>query len=310
MMRKNYLTFILLILVLCFSSTINYAQVTDIDGNTYNTVIIGTQEWMAENLKSTRFSNGDVIPNVTDINDFYYQGAPAWAYYANNSSNGDIYGKLYNGFVATDNRNCCPTGWHVPTDAEWITLRNFAGGEAIAGGKLKNSNPWNGTDDYGFNAMPGGLRYALAGDLNEGSLFGQGFWWSSEYVSSVDIYFYRAETFATNFYRAAENYTLGMSIRCIKDSGLSIDDNGIGLKKSFVYPNPFSSTATLVLNSSFNGSIILKIFNANGQLVKEISKASGQNVTIDSNGLTEGFYFYTVQTDDNKTENGKFIIKK
>lgn len=303
-MKKNYFIFLL-----SLSSFITFAQVDDIDGNSYATVIIGTQEWMAENLRTTRFSNGDPIPNITSVNDFYYFGAPAWTYYANNSSNDVIYGKLYNGFVAVDSRNCCPTGWQVPSDADWTTLVDFMGGEALAGTKLKNSTVWNGTDEVGFNAMPGGLRYALAGDLNEGTLFGQGFWWSSEYSSSVDIFFYRAETFSPNFYRSAENYTLGMSIRCVKSTSLGLNENSSDFQESFLYPNPFSSTATLVLNNNLEGNIIIKIFNTTGQLVKEIFESADTSVTINGDGLSEGFYFYTVNANDNRILNGKFIIK-
>lgn len=303
-MKKNYFIFLL-----SLSSFITFAQVEDIDGNSYATVIIGTQEWMAENLNTTRFSNGDPIPNITDINAYYNAGEPAWAYFANNISNGDIYGKLYNGLVAVDSRNCCPTGWNVPTDTDWTTLVDFMGGEAVAGTKLKNSTVWNGTDEVGFNAMPGGLRYALAGDLNEGTLFGQGFWWSSEYSSSVDIFFYRTETFAPNFYRSAENYTLGMSIRCIKDASLGLNENSSDFQESFVYPNPFSSAATLVLNNKFEGNITIKIFNTTGQLVKEVFESANNSTTIDGAGLSEGVYFYTVNTNDNRILNGKFIIK-
>ena len=303
-MKKNYFIFLL-----SLSSFVAFAQVDDIDGNSYATVIIGTQEWMAENLNTTRFSNGDPISNITDINAFYNAGEPAWAYYANNISNGDIYGKLYNGLVAVDSRNCCPTGWKVPTDSDWTTLVDFMGGEAVAGTKLKNSTVWNGTDEVGFNAMPGGLRYALAGDLNEGTLFGQGFWWSSEYSSSVDIFFYRTETFTPNFYRSAENYTLGMSIRCIKDASLGLNENSSDFQDSFVYPNPFSSTATLVLNNKIEGSITIKIFNTYGQMVKEVFESANNSITIDGTGLSEGFYFYTVNTNDNRILNGKFIIK-
>lgn len=302
-MKKNYFIFLL-----CLSCFLTLAQVEDVDGNSYSTVIIGTQEWMAENLRTTKFSNGDLIPNITSVNDFYYSGSPAWTYYANNSDNDVIYGKLYNGFVAVDSRNCCPTGWKVPSDNDWTTLVDFMGGEAMAGTKLKNSSVWNGTDDVGFNAMPGGLRYALAGDLNEGTLFGQGYWWSSEYSSSVDIFFYRTETFTPNFYRSAENYTLGMSVRCIKDSSLSLKGTS-DFQESFVYPNPFSSTATLVINNKIEGNRTIKIFNTNGQLVKEVFKSASNSITIDGAGLSDGFYFYTVTTNNNKILNGKFIIR-
>jgi len=153
------------------------------------------------------------------------------------------------------------------------------------------------------------LRYALAGDLNEGTLYGQGYWWSSEYSSNVDIFFYRADTFTPDFYRSAENFTLGLSIRCIKNTILGLNENSPDFQESFVYPNPFSSTATLVLNNKFEGNITIKIFDTTGQLVKEVFESANNSVTIDGDGLPEGFYFYTVNTNDNRIINGKFIIK-
>ena len=297
-------------ILLSFSYLITFSQVEDYDGNSYETVIIGTQEWMAENLKTTSFSNGDPIPNVPGVNDFYYYGAPAWAYLNNNVSNDAVYGKLYNGLTAVDNRNCCPDGWHVPTDADWTTLVNYMGGEAVAGTKLKNSTSWNGTDEVGFNALPGGLRYALAGDLNAGTLFGQGFWWSSEYSDATRIFFYRTETFTPNFYRSAEQFLLGMSIRCIKNASLALKDSNQNNRHSFVYPNPFSTSTTLVLNNKIAGNITIKIYNTTGQLVKQMFKPANNVVTINRDGLSDGFYFYSVYTNDNRVLNGKFIVKK
>ena len=306
--KKRYFN---LLVLLSFQSALIFAQVVDIDGNSYQTVVIGTQEWMAENLNTTKFSNGDPIPNVTDINAYYSYGAPAWAYYANNASNGAIYGKLYNGFVAEDNRNCCPDGWHVPTDADWTTLSDYMGGEAVAGDKLKNSTVWNGTDDVGFNAMPGGIRYALAGDIQEGTLFGQGYWWSSDRnpANTNQIFFYRINTYNPNLYREAQPYTLGMSIRCIKNSSLGLNENSTGFQKSFVYPNPFNSKATLVLNNNFNGDLTIKIYSSTGQLVKEIFESNKSLITINSDGLSKGFYLYTVKSSDNRSSHGKFVIK-
>ena len=305
-MEKKY--FFLLVL-LSFMDYTSFAQVQDIEGNTYKTVVIGNQEWMAENLRTTKFSNGDSIANVINATDFYYYGKPAWAYYANNSDNDTIYGKLYNGLTAVDERNCCPDGWHVPTDADWTILVNYMGGEDVAGTKLKNSTAWNGTDEVGFNAMPGGLRYALAGDLNEGTLYGQGFWWSSEYSDNTRIFFYRTETFTPNFYRSAEQFLLGMSVRCIKNTSVGVNENSIDINESFLYPNPFSSKATLVINNNFEGDVTLKIFNATGQLIKEINEYANSSITIDRGGLPEGLYHYSVNADNDRISSGKFIIK-
>lgn len=310
-MRRNDFIFLF---VLSLSKLTTVAQVVDIDGNSYQTVVIGTQEWMAENLITTRFNNGDPIPNIPGINDFYTHGAPAWAYYNNDINHGNFYGKLYNGWVAVDSRNCCPTGWRVPTVADWTTLIDFMGGAAIAGGKLKNSTFWNGTDDVGFSALPGGARYPFndgnAAPLSGTIFSGQSYFWTSEYVASPDIYYYRTDHWASNIFEEAENYTLGMSIRCVKNGSLGVKENNDKLRKSFVYPNPFSTSATLALNNTLEGDITIKIYTLTGQLVKEVVRSADNIVTIDREGLSEGFYLYSISTtNDNRTLNGKFVIK-
>ncbi|MBI4645984.1 MAG: fibrobacter succinogenes major paralogous domain-containing protein [Bacteroidia bacterium] len=107
----------------------NQAQtVTDIDGNIYNTIIIGTQEWMQENLKVIHYRNGDAIPDVTGDTQWSNLSTGAYCNYNNNESNALIYGRLYNWYAVADSRNICPAGWHTPTDAEWTTLTDYLGG--------------------------------------------------------------------------------------------------------------------------------------------------------------------------------------
>jgi uncharacterized protein (TIGR02145 family) len=110
--------------------------VSDIDGNAYNTVLIGTQCWTKENLKTSRYRNGGLIPNVTDGTAWINLTTGAWSYYNNDVSNNAIYGKLYNWYTTLGD-TLCPTGWGVPTDAEWTTLTTYLGGESVAGGKMK-----------------------------------------------------------------------------------------------------------------------------------------------------------------------------
>jgi uncharacterized protein (TIGR02145 family) len=150
--------------------------VTDIDGNVYHTVVIGTQEWMVENLKVTHYRNGDAIPNVTKAS--LWENPPLGSYcdYDNNSDNSAIYGHLYNWYAITDYRNITPVGWHPPTDEEWRTLLRYLG---MSQAEVENSG-WNGTDEggklkeagyshwqspnlgatneSGFTALPGGYR--------------------------------------------------------------------------------------------------------------------------------------------------------
>lgn len=207
-------------------SFITLEGVTDIDGNVYSTVVIGDQEWFVENLKTTRYNNGTAISNVTNNGSWVSSGTPAYCWYNNDIDNKPTYGALYNWF-AVDNGNLCPTGWHVPTDAEWTALIEYAGGESVAGGKLKSTRTtpdahprWESpnagaTDEYGFSALPGGFRTSSDGSFD---LMGQyGLWWSSTEYGSANAWrvfmYYDFE----NIFRHYELKTVGFSVRCIKD---------------------------------------------------------------------------------------------
>lgn len=122
-------------------NSINYlpTTVSDADGNVYHTIAIGPQIWMAENLKTTKFRNGDPIPNITDVTAWENLTSGAYCYYRNDIVNITTFGMLYNWYAVNDSRNIAPTGWHVPSDAEWSTLRSWLGGVTVAGGKLKST---------------------------------------------------------------------------------------------------------------------------------------------------------------------------
>jgi len=197
--------------------------VTDIDGNVYDVVEIGTQTWMVQNLKVTKYRNGDAIQNISDNNEWMNSTTGAYCNQNNWSENSDTYGRLYNWFVVNDSRNVCPDGWHIPTDTEWNTLIDYLGGEEIAGGKLKEvgtmhwSSPNTGaTNETGFTALPAGAR-----DYADGSFvaFGtSGYWWSStEYSSEEALYqgVYSSTTMIGGDVHFDKN--TGFSIRCIKD---------------------------------------------------------------------------------------------
>ena len=142
--------------------------VTDIDGNIYHQVTIGTQVWLAENLKTTRYRNGDVIPNETVDslwNKLSNNSTGALCNYNNDVNTGNTYGFLYNWYAASDSRGLAPEGWHVASEADWQTLVTYLGGDTVAGGKLKEagtahwSSPNAGaTNQSGFTALPAGLR--------------------------------------------------------------------------------------------------------------------------------------------------------
>jgi uncharacterized protein (TIGR02145 family) len=199
------------------------------DGYTYATIVLGNgQEWMAENLRTTVFANGDPIPNVTGINQWATLTTGAWAHYNNNSQYENPYGKLYNWYTIDDQRNVCPTGWHVPTDAEWSAFINYldpnAGGgnnSNTAGGKMKSTGTqyWqspntDATNQSGFSGLPGGYR-GLNGTFDAFGYYG-GFWSSSESTSSIA--WDRSLGYTNeNVYRYFYNKGYGFSVRCLKD---------------------------------------------------------------------------------------------
>lgn len=157
--------------------------VTDSDGNVYNTVTIGTQVWMAENLRTTKYKDNTAIPLVTDNTAWTNLSTPGYCWYNNDAAtNKSTYGALYNWYTVNTGK-LCPTGWHVPTDAEWSTLTTCLGGVGVAGGKLKEAGTshWmspnvGATNETGFTALPSGYRYA--GGTFEYNGLG-GWWWSS-----------------------------------------------------------------------------------------------------------------------------------
>jgi len=200
-------------------SGVQYGRgVTDINGNTYKTVIIGNQEWMAENLTTNKYNDGSIIPNISNSDTWKALTTGAWCYYNNNSQYEATYGKLYNWYAVNTNK-LCPTGWHVPTDKEWTVLTDYLSNKGHKEGiALKASSTWaenrNGTDNFGWRGLPGGLRYD-SGPFSYVVDFG--YWWSSSEVNA---------SFA--WYRELGSYDgvdrdddgvkrVGFSVRCLRD---------------------------------------------------------------------------------------------
>jgi len=156
---------------------------TDRDGNVYTSVTIGTQTWMVENLKTTKYKDGTDIPLVTDDTEWANLNTPGYCWYNNDAATyKNSYGALYNWYAVSTGK-LCPTGWHVPTDAEWTTLTTYLGGESVAGGKLKElgtthwTTPNTGaTNETGFAALPGGYIYYDGTFDFIGNIGG---WWSA-----------------------------------------------------------------------------------------------------------------------------------
>ena len=194
-------------------------------GYTYATVVLGNgQEWMAENLRTTTYANGDPIQQVTDGDEWSAISTGAWAHYVNNASYEDPYGKLYNWYAVADPRNVCPTNWHVPTDAEWTVLTDYLGGESVAGGKMKSTgtqywaSPNTGaTNESGFSGLPGGSRHSLDGTFSY--LGNGGSWWSaSENENVADYAWNRTLLYSTaGIYQDDNDKWTGFSVRCLRD---------------------------------------------------------------------------------------------
>ena len=200
------------------------AIVTDIDGNRYHTVVIGTQIWMVEDLKTTRYRNGDVIGTTNpDMSDISSENAPKyqWAY-DGNENNVATYGRLYTWYATTDPRNVCPIDWHVPTNSEWDTLTNFLGGEIEAQVKLKEvgikhwNSPNDGTNESGFTALPGGNHWG-------NKFIGIGkfsHWWTSTELEEDTRWVWRRFLQNDGPARQYRNTALkdnALLVRCIKD---------------------------------------------------------------------------------------------
>jgi uncharacterized protein (TIGR02145 family) len=197
------------------------STVTDIDGNVYNIVTIGTQVWIVENLKTTRYNDGSPIPLVTDSATWSNLTTPGYCWYNNDAANKSTYGALYNWFTINTGK-LAPIGWHVPTDTEWKTLTTFLGNENIAGGKLKETGliHWRSpnlgaTNESGFTALPGGHR-----DINGtfSSIGDDGYWWSStEYGTTGKVWYRNMNYNYAGVVSVINNKINGHSVRCLKD---------------------------------------------------------------------------------------------
>lgn len=209
--------------------TFNFIPCTDGEGNNYSVVKIGSQVWMAENLKTTKNNNGtEHIPEVTDNSEWANTRTPAYSWYNNDIGNKDVYGALYN-WYAVDTGNICPVGWHVASDEDWSILTDYLGGASIAGGKLKSiltqpyaSAGWaipnsGATDEFGFSALPGGFRNLGDGSFSEIN-HQQSYWWTGTRVYASWSWYRLIAHSITGVVRHDYGMIGGFSVRCIKDN--------------------------------------------------------------------------------------------
>jgi uncharacterized protein (TIGR02145 family) len=211
------------------SFTCGTSTISDIDNNSYNTVLIGTQCWTKTNLKVTKYNDESNIPEINSAgtwNNTIVTGART--VYNDLPANLSTYGYLYNWYAATDSRKICPAGWHVPTDGEWTSLIQFIDPTAsasanpqstTAGGKMKSTSLllWisgsSGTDDYGFTGLPGGGRNTASNFLN---INGNAYLWSATGVTS-NAWFRALNLTNSDVQRITADKSDGLSVRCLRD---------------------------------------------------------------------------------------------
>lgn len=209
---------------------LEYGSMTDQEGNVYKTIVIGNQEWMAENLNTSHYRNGSAIPTNLDNINWQNTTSGAWAFPNNDANNACPYGKLYNWYACVDSRKLCPLGWHVPTTAEWDILSNFLGGDAVSGGKMKAvgtleeaTGLWYApnvlaTNSSGFSGLPAGyLNYnGSSGYTNFGIA---GLWWSTttNAINSNSAWSKNAGNYNDDLGSSLGDPNAGYSVRCLRD---------------------------------------------------------------------------------------------
>lgn len=271
--------------------------VTDADGNIYNTVTIGTQVWMKENLKTTKFNDGSIIPFVTN-NDAWpnaTNGAYTW-YYNDEAKYKATYGALYN-WYAIETGKLSPAGWHIPSDKEWATLIDFLGGINVAGRKLKETGTthWKSlnseaTNASGFTALPGSYRNS---DGRFGDIGFKGYWWSASKEAAYYAWDFSISGDISNVTKDFHYIDLGFSVRCIKDLSTSVSsfENS---DEAFFIPNP--SNGIIYLKAIKTSNSIITIYNLQGQ---EVFYKNVDSNSIDISKLIQGIYIIKLVNSNN-----------
>lgn len=220
----NYCTIITDVPASSKTTNFDFVECKDANGNYYSIVKIGSQTWMAENLKATKFRNGDDITNLTNNADWSMFTISSWCNYNNDAANVTNFGRLYNWYAISDSRNIAPIGWHVASDSEWTMLTTALGGETLSGGKLKETslNHWlspnsSATNETGFTAVPGGNRLTSGQFENLGN---KGNWWSLTENGSNYAWYRYMYTGTASVVRDYYNKNVGFSVRCVKDAAL------------------------------------------------------------------------------------------
>lgn len=312
-MKKKIL--LLTILTLSFLQ-INAQTITDFDGNIYNTVVIGNQIWMQENLRTTHFRNGISIPKVSNSTTWYNlfnTGGVAMCFYDNDSAaNASYYGALYNWHAAHSGNNLCPADWHVPTDAEWTTLTDYLQnngyafqGTAFAIAKsMADTSGWttNGTagnvgnnqstnNSSFFSAVPGGNRSEYGTYTN---LLSSAYWWTYTASTSFDAWNRSMNYNSAYLSRNAVKKEKGAAVRCICDFLTTDVPYHNKNQEVSVYPNPSNGIITVAMAEESNYAWV-DVLNVCGKVILTEDFNNQAQITIDFTKYAKGLYFIKVR---------------
>jgi len=303
----NIMRSLLVLLTFWFQGV--FAQtISDIDGNIYNTVQIGSQVWMQENLNVSRYRNGDNILKIDGSMAWQNNTQPAYTVYNNDPSVEAVYGKLYNWLAVTDSRGACPEGWKIPSDADWTILSDFLGGVLVAGGKMKEagfthwSSPNTGADNSsGFTALPAGLRASNGDFYHLTEVTG---WWSSTEYDAENSWMRDIFWDSATLNRSMGKF-VGFSCRCIKINTTDAPDKTKTLLPAFS-PNPASNY--IQLNSEFPANSTILIQSLQGITVLSITPAKNQPISV--HDLSPGLYVFSVFENNSCVHKSKLLIIK
>jgi len=290
--------------------------VTDYDWNVYDTVHIGTQVWLKQNLKTKHYLNGDSIPNVTVNTSWSGLTTGAYCHYMNDTNNSVTYGRLYNWYAVTDTRKICPSGWHVPSDGEWNIMERYLDASVDTtktgyqgtniGWELKETGTthWattsaSVTNSSGFTALPGGHRYAAVFY----NIHNNGYWWTQTAKDAYYSWYRYLNDGSSQVGRSSANKNDGRSVRCIMDNTTTQIKEINYNPKIFIYPNP--ATYKLNIDCAEKQNVNMQVYNMIGQCVLQRELIKGTN-DIDISFLSKGLYVIKV-IGDNWSEQKKFF---
>lgn len=282
----------------------------DVDGNVYNTVQVGSQLWMAENLRTTRYANGDAIATGLTNLEWGNTLEGAYAYPSNNEAYNETHGKLYNGYAVQDPRGLCPDGWLIPSDSAWASLEvalglpvssafnvGMRGVQQNVGGQLKATTFWDppntgATNSTGFSALASGNRDTFG---NYPSMNTNGDHWTSTWDSPSFMWGRYVYNFSGGIYRSPSPATIGFSCRCLYGQPVGMadhNDRAITLTSS---PNPTAGSALVTLTGSAERAVPLRMLNALGQTLFVTTLNADQRQVVNLSSYANGVYLLEVR---------------